>query len=215
MMAGPKNPEQLRGALNQLRKLSPKMDSGSSPLNAVKKTFQAPFVPEDRSSPLDPSHYPGLEDVVKRIIDNVDFGKEDFYRTLQDRPIFHRTNKDTSRIKSEGFDPGTYFSVDEPNWRGMYEFELQALDPSKFVPDVEHFQSYPSIRPLLKEMVSKRNFISNDAFEDLFDRDLLFGMLRLELDAMNDKSFSDISQGRWIRSTDRIPPEWIKKKDGK
>ena len=81
-MAGPKNPEQLRGALGAIRRRlqeaetpkAPKapidipVDTGLDPSKApvpVTPRFQAPTVPEE---PTAPSPYKGVEDIAERLI---------------------------------------------------------------------------------------------------------------------------------------------------
>ena len=79
-MAGPKNPEQLRGALGAFRRRlqeaeQPKapidipVDTGLDPSKApvpVTPRFQAPMIPEE---PTAPSPYKGVEDIAKRVVD--------------------------------------------------------------------------------------------------------------------------------------------------
>jgi hypothetical protein len=76
-MAGPKNPEQLRGALGAFRRrlqeaerpkppVDMKLDTGLDPSKApvpVRPQFQAPMIPEEPTPP-----YKGVEDVASRLL---------------------------------------------------------------------------------------------------------------------------------------------------
>jgi hypothetical protein len=76
-MAGPKNPEQLRGALGAFRRrlqevetprpsVEMKLDTGLDPSKApvpVRPQFQAPMIPEEPTAP-----YKGVEDIANRLL---------------------------------------------------------------------------------------------------------------------------------------------------
>ncbi len=87
-MAGPKNPEQLRGALGAFRRrlqeaetpkpsVDMKLDTGLDPSKApvpVRPQFQAPMIPE---TPTEASPYKGVEDVANRVL-NAPVGRRQF-----------------------------------------------------------------------------------------------------------------------------------------